>query len=589
MIKKFLAVMLALLSVVSFSASASSAWWNPDWDYRKSHIINGSTVGLLTNYAIRIVVHYGSGADSGEDVYLDMNSRTDFGDVRFTSSNGSTQLDYWIEEKIDGNYAVFWVEVDSIPASPSSATIYVYYSNNTATTTSYGRNTFDWFDDFALDSSYDYDIGRHATVWHDPGAYNPYYDPVNQRVAFDTGDDFSGGWMVRSSNLTIQNFAAKVTFGVSGSYPYNTTNGILGRWTGNAAYYGFYVAGGNYTAPALIRDARTTIIASPPSNTYHPFGGTPHTAELRIYGNSLTGIYNEEEADEVVLTATDSTHAGAGQVEVIIAQATGWFDTLFVRKYVEPEPNHGSWGAEEGIPAYFMVTGSSSVAAGENNELTITAYDASGNVAIGYTGPQNLTFSGPSSALDGTIPTVEGTDVGTSTAINFTNGVSDAGAATLIAYMPETAEVDVTDGTIDSFGDPSYDLDLTVNPGVADNLNFDQQPTDTVAGLPITPAVTVEVRDQWNNVCTSDNTTNVEVVISNNPGGGTLSGTTPQTASSGVASFGDLSIDMAGNGYTLDATSVGLMTATSGTFNITFRWGVGYGSSSFCFIATAAR
>jgi hypothetical protein len=340
--------------------------------------------------------------------------------------------------------------------------VYIYYGNNAATTTSNGRNTFDWFDDFQLDSSIDYEIGRHATVWHGAGAYNPYYDPVNQRVAFNTGDNYTGGWKVRSSNLSIQNFAAKVIFGVSGFYPLNTTNGILGRWTGNSSYYGFYVAGGSYTAPALVRDARTTIIASPAGNTYHPFGGIPHTVELRISGSSLTGIYNEGEADEVVLTATDSTHAGAGQVDVIVAEGTGWFDTLFVRKYFNPEPGHGSWGTEQGIPAYLMVTGSSSMDAGESNELTITAYDANGNVATSYTGSQNLIFSGPSSASDGTMPTVEGADVGTSTTVNFTNGVSDTGAATLIAYRAETTEVDVTDGTIDSFGDPSYDLDLKV-------------------------------------------------------------------------------------------------------------------------------
>ncbi len=490
MIKKFIALMLALLPVVFFSHTRTVSsdfsnragehgaveanflmfveWLPPSWDYRKSHTINGSPVGLLSNYTIRFVVHYGSGTDSGEDVYLDSGSRLDFGDVRFTSSNGSTQLDYWIEKKTNGDSAVFWVELDSIPSSPGSGTVYIYYGNSAAATASNGKNTFDWFDDFQLDSSVDYEIGRHATVWHGLGAYNPYYDPVNRRVAFDTGDNYTGGWKVISPNLQIQNFAAKVTFGVSGYYPTNTTNGILGRWTGNSSYYGFYVAGGNYTAPALVRDARTTVIASPPGNTYHPFGGVPHTVELRVYWNSLTGIYNEGEADEVILTATDSTHSGAGQVEVIVAQATGWFDTFFVRKYVEPEPSHGPWGVEEEFPAYFMVTGNSFMASGENNELTITAYDASGNVATSYTGSQDLTFSGPSSAHDGTIPTVEGIDVGSSTTVNFTNGVSDPGAATLIAYMVETTEVDVTDGTIDSFGDPSYDLDLTVNSRVSD-------------------------------------------------------------------------------------------------------------------------
>ena len=186
MIKKFFAVMLVLLSVVSFDQARTVSadfgnwveepgaveanflkfvdWLPPDWDYRKSHIINGSTVGLLTNYPIRIVVHYGSGIDSGEDVYLYNSSRSDFGDVRFTGSDGSTQLDYWIEERTDGNYAVFWVEVDRIDASPGSGTVYIYYGNNAATTTSNGKNTFDWFDDFYWDSSVDYEIGRHATV-----------------------------------------------------------------------------------------------------------------------------------------------------------------------------------------------------------------------------------------------------------------------------------------------------------------------------------------------------------------------------------------------------------------------------------------
>ena len=271
----------------------------------------------------------------------------------------------------------------------------------------------------------------------------------------------------------------------------------------------------------------------------------------------------------MILTETDSTHVGAGQVEVIVGQAIGWFDTFFVRKYVVPEPSHGSWGAEEGAPGYFKITGNALMTAGASNELTITAYDANDNVATGYTGSKSLTFSGPSNAPDGTVPTVEATAIGTATAINFTNGVSDPGTATLIAYRAETIAVDVTDGTINSFADPSYDLDLTVSPGAANNLNFDQQPTDTVAGAIIAPPVTVEVRDQWNNVCITNNTTSVGVAINNNPGGGTLSGTTPQTASSGIATFNDLSIDRNGSGYTLDATSAGLSAATSNPFNIT--------------------
>ncbi|KKL20023.1 hypothetical protein LCGC14_2459610, partial [marine sediment metagenome] len=222
-----------------------------------------------------------------------------------------------------------------------------------------------------------------------------------------------------------------------------------------------------------------------------------------------------------------------------------------------------------GAASYLKVTGNASMTAGGSNELTIKAYDANNNLATGYIGTKSLTFSGPATAPDDTVPTVETTAIGTAVDVTFTAGVSNANAATLIAYKAEVTEVDVSDGSLNSTGDASYDLDLTVTPGAANNLAYSQQPGNTVAGSAITPAVTVEVRDEWNNVRTSDNSTSVAVAINNNPGSGTLSGTTPRTAASGVATFNDLSIDKSGDGYTLDATSGGLTTATSSGFNIT--------------------
>ena len=72
------------------------------WTYRKSHVIEYAA-GAGTLYQKRIKVHYGAGTDSGEDVYLNSHSRTDFGDVRFTDDDGTTLLDYWIEKKVDSD------------------------------------------------------------------------------------------------------------------------------------------------------------------------------------------------------------------------------------------------------------------------------------------------------------------------------------------------------------------------------------------------------------------------------------------------------------------------------------------------------
>ena len=99
-------------------------------------------------------------------------------------------------------------------------------------------------------------------------------------------------------------------------------------------------------------------------------------------------------------------------------------------------------------------------------------------------------------------------------------------------------------------------------------MAFVVQPTSTVAGAGLAPAVQVAVQDGLGNTVTSS-TASVTVAIGANPGGGTLSGTASVAAVSGVASFASLSINKSGNGYTLTAASTGLAGATSGGFNIT--------------------
>jgi hypothetical protein len=116
---------------------------------------------------------------------------------------------------------------------------------------------------------------------------------------------------------------------------------------------------------------------------------------------------------------------------------------------------------------------------------------------------------------------------------------------------------------------PSGGTTITVNPAAADHLVFLQQPTDTAAGQTISPVI-VEVVDQFGNLVTTDNTDTVTLSIGVNPSGGTLSGTLTVTVSGGQATFGDLSIDMPGSGYTLHATVGGsLPDIDSNPFNVT--------------------
>ena len=101
-------------------------------------------------------------------------------------------------------------------------------------------------------------------------------------------------------------------------------------------------------------------------------------------------------------------------------------------------------------------------------------------------------------------------------------------------------------------------------------LAFVQGPSSTAVGAVITPAVTVAVEDANGNVETSDNATQVSLAIGANPASGTLSGGSAVTVASGIATFSGLSIDTAGTGYTLTASSTPSYTgATSAAFNVT--------------------
>src|SRR5204863_395343 len=103
--------------------------------------------------------------------------------------------------------------------------------------------------------------------------------------------------------------------------------------------------------------------------------------------------------------------------------------------------------------------------------------------------------------------------------------------------------------------------------GPASQLVFGTQPGTTVAGQQITPAVKVRALDAFGNVATGF-TGAVAIALGNNPGGSTLSGTTPVAAVSGVATF-FVSLNKAGTGYTLTAGAGGLPPVTSTAFDIT--------------------
>ncbi len=117
---------------------------------------------------------------------------------------------------------------------------------------------------------------------------------------------------------------------------------------------------------------------------------------------------------------------------------------------------------------------------------------------------------------------------------------------------------------------------LTEVAGAAAKLVFSQEPGAGTAGTGGVAWVAgkqpwVEVRDQFDNVRTQDNSTSVALNIGNNPPGtGVLScATRPLQVTAGVAKFTGCKIDKSGTGYTLVASIAGPITKTSTAFDIT--------------------
>src|SRR5207244_4696968 len=67
----------------------------------------------------------------------------------------------------------------------------------------------------------------------------------------------------------------------------------------------------------------------------------------------------------------------------------------------------------------------------------------------------------------------------------------------------------------------------------------------------------------------TSSTASIVLGLGSNPGNATLSGTATLTATSGEATASDLSLEKAGAGYTIVASSAGLQGVTSGPFSIT--------------------
>src|SRR5437870_1953867 len=215
-------------------------------------------------------------------------------------------------------------------------------------------------------------------------------------------------------------------------------------------------------------------------------------------------------------------------------EKAGWWSITLTNDGSLTNPAAHAFTVNAAAADHIVLTGASSSTAGVNSgDLTATLKDAFGNDATRGAD----TVITPASSSTGSNKAFKTTGGTTQSTFTITAGSS---SVSFKYYDEKAGSWSITLTNDGSLTNPSA-YAFTVDPAAAAALAYQVQPTDVTAGVAIAPAVKVKVTDAFGNTVTGD-TSNVTVALTT-AGGATLSGTKTQAASTGVATFNDLSVD----------------------------------------------
>jgi hypothetical protein len=291
--------------------------WLSGWGYRKQVTVTNA----IASYQTKILVGESSGA-SGEEVDCGGKCQADFDDLRFTGSDGTTLLDYWIESitgTTPNQLATVWVENGATP----STTCYMYYGKADATAVSNGDNTFIFFDDFPGSS-------LNTSKWTSGGT-----------VSVSGGECTMGvgsGWNTITSNTVVgvnTRFYARSKSTIIVDYI-----GMLGVVKDGYNYHHIMNTAGANTRLWSYKDGanyqdRDSGVAK--DTSYHIWQTCRNSNTNVLFYRDGSLRYTES---TTVMTYDASIWLGAYNPGQLVA------DYCFIAKYQATEPTWGSWGSE---------------------------------------------------------------------------------------------------------------------------------------------------------------------------------------------------------------------------------------------------
>lgn len=341
-----LLISLAFVSSLNFLLPTIYAqpYWLQGWNFRKSHDIVGAS-GAGSDYQVMFNLHYGSGSDDGQNVYLNSLCQTDFDDVRFTKLDHSL-LDYWLEIKVNSDYAIYWVKIAYDLSE--NRTIYIYYGNSTASSASNGMATFDGlFDDFEGET-------LNTTKWTVTGTGNVTTDHAytgSKSLGLGSGANYvtwnAGGLPAANCSAHIMYYDRVEGLGSSpnekhlmgtGTTDQNNAIGVYDVLVGSVDMYYLCQRGDN---SKIALDVGRTV--------------DWHRLEIHRDWEKITYVADRHTSGDQHYTLEDLNRIWIGFKWATNAIQSNW-DNFFIRKFVDPPPSHieggGGSGDQEGSLAF---------------------------------------------------------------------------------------------------------------------------------------------------------------------------------------------------------------------------------------------
>ena len=314
-----------------------------------------------------MTVYRSAGTNTGSSVYLGTAIYSDYSNLFFRASDQITALPFYIESGIQTTAsATIWVSVPSIPASPSTTKVYIYwYTSGTYTSPSSGTSTFtSLFDDFNGTSG----SAPNASIWSVQlkgvsTSSTVQLSGSGTVVLTPTSNSISSASLLSVNTMPANGFAIHIrrqyNTGVYTDTSFATTNTLVDSDnTLMTSWWHTTIAGGydlfyQGTSSDTVRrqplytgssQAYTSI-----ANT--SLSGVVNTYEIVEIQYSTAGVINILWNGTNKATVTDTTFLSGGKY-ILIAQGnysgysnTETVDYVFVRSYLNPEPAVSAWGS----------------------------------------------------------------------------------------------------------------------------------------------------------------------------------------------------------------------------------------------------